>query len=444
MIAVLRITALACATLIGGPAVHAQNTYTTINLVANSAAYSPQIVDPLLIDGWGITLRPPGAGGHFWITNTATGTTTTYVGDVAGVPLHQDALTVVDIPPGLLQTAVDPDALSQPAGQVYAGWSNSDFVVSAEGITGASKFIFATLDGTISGWRDGMTRAVTMVDQSAGGSAFFGIAVTQQPSGNRLYVADFGLETVSVYNDQFQKVTTAGDWRAADIPPVFVPWNLQYVDGQIIALYARLGDETREEEHYPGYGYVAAFDLEGRHLHTYQHGLFLNAPWGIAVAPDSFGPLAGKLLVANFADGTIVAFDRITHTFVDYLRGVDGQPLVVDGVWGMVFGNGVRLGYANHLYFAAGPNGEENGVFGKIVWVNSACRADVSLTGGAPGHDGLVTVDDLVGCLSAFFGGDQSIADVASPGGQSTPDGALTVDDLVVYLAAFFGGCSGN
>src|SRR5881394_3140630 len=107
----------------------AQNTYATINLVANSAAYSPQIVDPLLLDGWGITIRPAGAGGHFWITNAGSGTTTTYVGDVPGIPLYQDALTVVPIPPGRLQTAVDPDATSEPSGQVYAGWSSTDFVV---------------------------------------------------------------------------------------------------------------------------------------------------------------------------------------------------------------------------------------------------------------------------------------------------------------------------
>ncbi len=340
------------------------NRYQQVNLVANRAEFEPQLIDPLLINPWGIALRPPAVGGHFWTSNAGSGTTTTYVGDVPGLPIFQDDLRVVDIPSSMIFARL-PETLSQPTGQVFCG-SRTDFIISGEGLTGPSRFIFCTLDGTVSAWTTGMTTAVNMIDTSAAGSAYTGMAITDFPSGNRLYLCDFGLETWAVYDEQFRRIPVAGDFRDPNVWPVFSQYNMQLLDGKIFVAWARLGDETGEEDAYPGYGYISEFDLEGRYLASYEHGLFLNAPWGLAIAPDDFGALSGALLAANFGDGTIIAFDRTTRRFIDYLRDRNGEPVVIDGIWGLTYGNGDQLGRTNHLYFTAGPNNEEDGIFGKL------------------------------------------------------------------------------
>src|SRR5262249_5148700 len=155
----------------------------------------------------------------------------------------------------------------------------------------------------------------------------------------------------------------AGDWKDANVPPTYAVYNMQWMEGRLFTTWARVGDDPGEEDIYPGYGYISEFDEEGRCLASYEHRSELNAPWGMAIAPADFGVMSGMLLVGNFGDGTIVACDRETRRFVDYLRDGAGKPVVVDGIWGMTFGNGVHLGQANHLYFAAGPNAQEDGLF---------------------------------------------------------------------------------
>lgn len=341
------------------------NAYRQVNLVSNLPELKPRIVDPLLKDGWGIAIRPPGAGGHFWINNTQTGTSTTYVGDTPGKPLYQDELLYVTVPNSKLY-APHPELTSQPTGIVYTGWSTTDFMVSGEGITGPSKFIFVGLEGSISGWTTGQKNSVIMIDRSGDGAMYTGLATTEKKAGNRIYVCDFGLETFAVYDHLWRPVHIAGSFRIPGIERYFTPYNMQYVDGKLIVTFARQGDDPGEEDQYPGYGYVAEFDLEGRFLDMYEWGTFLNAPWGIAIAPQNFGALTGALLIGNFGDGRILAFDRTTKKFIDFMRDENGKPVEIDGLWGMLFGNGVHLGQANHLYFAAGPNAEEDGLFGKL------------------------------------------------------------------------------
>lgn len=346
------------------------NAYRVVNLVANRPEFHPQIVDPLLADGWGIAIRPPGAGGHFWIMNAASGTTTTYVGDVPGVPLYQDALRVVNVPTSRLYQHL-PDTVSRPTGIVYTGDAQDEFVVTSEGIIGGAKFLFAALDGTISGWTTNQTRAVNLIDRSGEGAMYTGLAATQLAHGNRIFAADFGLEQVEVYDAQFREVYVPGTWRDSAVPLTYSVWNMQILDGRLFVTWARQGDDPGEEDHHPGYGYISEFDFDGNVIASFEHRLELNAPWGLAIAPANFGAMSGKLLVGNFADGKILAYDLGTRRFIDFLRDGAGEPIVVDGLWGMLFGNGVRLGYTNHLYFAAGPNNEEDGVFGKIVPVQN-------------------------------------------------------------------------
>jgi uncharacterized protein (TIGR03118 family) len=402
----------------------AQNAYDNVVLVANRPEFQPQIVDPLLVDGWGIAIRPPGAGGHFWISNTGSGNTTLYVGDVPGVPLYQDDLAVVDIPKGGVFYNL-PDKLSEPTGQVYSGHSLTDFVVSGENITGPSKFIFVTLDGTVSGWTTGQSRAVTMIDKSAEGRMYSGIATTTFPTNNRIYVVEFGQHYgVEVYDANWQPVQVSGNFRDPAADELFEIWNIQYMDGKLYATWAQMTDDPGEEEHYPGYGMVSVFDLEGNLLQSFERGPFLNAPWGLAIAPDGFGALSGKLLVANFGDGTTLAFDRATGRLYDYLRDARGEPLVADGIWGMTFGNGVRLGYANHCYYAAGPNAEEDGVFGKFKPVD--CPGDFD-------GSGLKAPADIFAFLNAYF--------ASSRRADWNGDAANSPADIFAFLSSYFTGC---
>lgn len=400
----------------------AVNAYRQTNLVSNLPELNPHIVDPLLRNGWGIAIRPPGAGGHFWISNAGTGTTTTYVGDVPYLPIYQDELTVVDIPPGNLFYN-QPDRLSQPTGQVYTGRSGVDFIVTGEGISGPSKFVFVTLDGTISGWTTGQTKAVTMVDESINGAMYSGLAVTERAAGNRLYVCNFGLERIDMFDSRFNPVALVpGAFRDPQVWSTYAAYNMQYLDGLIYVAWARLGDETGEPDIYPGYGFVSAFDTDGNLVRQFEHRLELNAPWGLAIAPANFGALSNTLLVGNFGDGTILAYNRETGMFIDYLRGENGEPVMIDGIWGMLFGNGVRLGYSNHLYIAAGPNAETDGLFAKLEPIF------------APGDingDGRVDFLDL----------NQTLADYARTGGNIpgdvNRDGVVDMLDLNTVLGAY-------
>lgn len=348
------------------------NNYQVKNLVANKAAYHPVIIDPLMINGWGLALRTAGEGGHFWISNTDTGTTTTYVGDVNGRPIFQDQLKVVQIPKPSNAKADEP---SHPTGQVYNA-SKTEFMISGQGVTGPAKFIFVTEDGTLSAWADPvgdahMTQAALMADHSACGANYKGVAISTLSDNNRLYAADFANRKIDVWDNEFKPVQLPPDafQLPAAIPANYAPFNIQWLNGKLLVAYAMTGREPGEEEKGKGRGYIAAFDYSGKLLNVWQGGGKLNAPWGFAQAPDDFGAHGGEILVGNFGDGTIVGFDPATGMQTDYLRGAGGKPIQVDGIWGMAFGNGASLGQANHLYFAAGPKDEQDGVFGKVFWV---------------------------------------------------------------------------
>jgi uncharacterized protein (TIGR03118 family) len=138
------------------------------------------------------------------------------------------------------------------------------------------------------------------------------------------------------------------------------------------AVWNAAGDEGMEEVDGDGYGHVAEYNEDGTLVKDFNDAGNLDAPWGVAIAPSGFGEFGGDVLVANFGDGTIAAFDPNTGNFIDQLRDTSGNPISIDGVWGLVFGNGVSLGDANSLYFTAGPNSEFDGLFGKLTFNNAA------------------------------------------------------------------------
>lgn len=395
------------------------NAYAQTILVANDAKYNPTImVDPYLVNPWGIALRPPGAGGHFWTSNAGTGTTTTYIGDVPGLPLYQDGLKVVPIVTSaydrqLVETGAD--GVAQVTGQAYNAASDYagqpvEFFVSGPAINnsngsdygidaGSAKFIFVTQDGTINAWRTktdpGMVEAVVIKDYSMASSivpgsqaagerrpGFNGVAMTtdqwtldtngNKVADNRLYVADFANGNIMTFDNQWNDISASTPFaRPADLSEVWMPFNVQQLsDGRIYVAWVENSleiDEPTEEVSGPGIGRVVAYDRDGNLLQDYTEHSLLNAPWGMVIAPEGFGAFSGSLLVANFGDGTIAAYDRASGASLGYLRDANGNVISIDGIWGLTFGNGVHLGEATSLYFTAGPDEERDGIFGKLT-----------------------------------------------------------------------------
>lgn len=365
------------------------NSYDAHNLVANSAIYAPDIVDPSMVNAWGLANRPAGLGGHIWVGASNSGQSIEYVGDTADVPLYQDELRSISIP-GAEQGDGAPAngrVIGTPTGVVFNG-APDKFMVTQGSITGPAKFIFVGTEGVVSAWTerknadgtaDRASYASVMADASHRRSAYFGAALS--PDGNRLLVADFGKEhKLRTYGADWQEQDTVGFEnpfvkKGADIKPEdFVPWNVTTIGQRVFVSYAAIGANESdpkkpaeaEEAAGKGLGRVVEFDNSGAFVKTFGDAKALNAPWGIELAPAGFGKLAGSILVANFGDGTIAAFDATTDTFIDYVRGKDGKPVVIDGIWGLLKGNGASLGAADHVYFSAGPRGEQDGIFGRL------------------------------------------------------------------------------
>ena len=396
------------------------NAYIQTNLVANQAKYNPTaFIDPNLVNPWGIALRPPGAGGHFWTSNAGTGTTTTYIGDVPGLPLYQDGLKVVPIVTSaydkqLFETGAD--GIAQVTGQVYNAASDyagqpTEFRVSGQAInysngspygidTGSAKFIFVTQDGTINAWRTktdpGMLEAVVIKDYSQADSivpgtqipgqrrpGFNGVAITtdrwttdtsgNKVADNRLYVADFANGNILTFDNQWNDISASAPFaRPSDLSEVWMPFNVQVLrDGRVYVAWTENSlelDDPTEEGPGAGLGRIVAYDRDGNMLQDYSSHALLNNPWGMVIAPDEgFGEFGGSLLVANFGDGTISAYNVQTGAELGYLRDADGKIISIDGIWGLTFGNGVHLGEASSLYFTAGPDEERDGIFGKLT-----------------------------------------------------------------------------
>ena len=353
---------------IAGVNASAQNAYNQINLVANSASYNPQIVDPTLINAWGIAIRPAGLGGHFWVGSNGGGVSTQWVGDVGGVPLFQDDLGNVSVPgPGGTAGTV--------TGVAFNG--GSSFAVNQGSVFAPAKFIFGTDNGVISAWTERQTSpgvfvrptfATTVIDRSGDGTQFFGIGVDD--AGGRLYAANFGVNPgMQMYDGNWNDISsTFADTPLGKNPFVadgYQPFNVQVLGSSLFVAYAKYGTPG-EEETGDALGRLAEYNLDGSLRQVWGDGSGLNAPWGVAVAPGNFGKFSWHLLVSNFGDGTISAYDPNTRDFVDFLRDPQGNPISIEGIWGLQFGNGASLGESNRLYFAAGPEDETAGLFGSL------------------------------------------------------------------------------
>ena len=303
--------------------------------------------DPNLKNAWGIAFGP---GNPIWIADNGTGLSTLYTGSGAIVPL------VVTIP------APAADDTSAPTGLVVN--LSGDFVVTKNGKSGASIFIFDTEDGTIVGWSPGvdLTHAVIAVDNSQSGAIYKGLAIAKTPKGRFIYAANFHDRVVEIYDAHFE---FRGSFSDSSLPPRYAPFGIQNINGKLFVTFAEQDALKEDEIAGASHGFVDVFDTSGHLVRRFASRGPLNAPWGLALAPSTFGKFAGDILVGNFGDGRISAFDPTSGTFLGQLRNSTGQILSIDGLWALTPGGGAGT-TPDDILFTAGPNDEANGLFGKL------------------------------------------------------------------------------
>jgi uncharacterized protein (TIGR03118 family) len=341
-------TALAVALACAAPA--AARPYQLRNLVSDGTI-AAEHTDPNLVNGWGVAFNPVG---FVWVSAADGMVSTLYDGD--GNPQS----LVVQIPSPGSSTG------GNPTGIVYNGAGG--FLADPGNPQSSSLFIFATEQGAIAGWSPAVdsTHAIMEVDNSASGATYKGLALGTEGMRQLLYATDFYHARVDVFDSGFQPVSLpAGAFTDPSLPPRFAPFGIQAIGSDIYVTYAKQDPSMTEEMTGPGLGYVDVYAANGRLKRRVASRGALNAPWGIAMAPEGFGRFSKALLVGNFGDGRINGYGAVFGKPLGTLRGANG-PIHVDGLWGMAFGNGVQNQPVNTLFFAAGPDDEEHGLYGRI------------------------------------------------------------------------------
>jgi uncharacterized protein (TIGR03118 family) len=307
--------------------------------------------DKNLVNAWGIDAS---ATGSFWLTDGGTGLSTLY--NTAGVV----SATVVSVPatPKGPSTAV-------ASGIVFNG--TGGFAVAAGK---PPSFIFCTADGAISGWASSVdaTHGVLMVDNSANNAVYYGMAISSRTTATAplLYVANFRSGAIEVYDTNYKPTTVPGGFADPNVPAGYAPFNIQTLNGKVYVTYAQQTSGKGGWVEGAGLGHVAVFDTNGNLIKHLVSGGPLNAPWGLAIATGSFGAFSGALLVGNFGDGAINAFDPTTGNSLGALADPQGNTIHIPGLWALFQGNGGSGGDANAVYFAAGGASENHGYFGSL------------------------------------------------------------------------------
>jgi len=367
--------------------------YSQKNLVSdisqpNNADGTAVLVDPNLKNPWGLTrsaTTPAQPGSPWWVANNNSGTSTLYDGNGNPFPPpSKGGPLVVTVPPPKGSPA---GTLATPTGVVFNG-SPTDFLLAPGK---QAIFIFATEDGTISGWNPGVnpptsvTNAILKVDNSDNGSANGAVykgATSGEINGQRfLYVTNFRSARVEVYDTSFKPVHLGEDAFDPDgdgdhghddrggerIPRGFAPFNIQNIGGTLFVTYAKQNAARHDDVAGDGLGFVEIFTTSGKHIGHLQHGTWLNSPWGVVWTTRDFGEFSNAILVGNFGSGRIAAFNGFTYKFMGFVKNPDDSILTIDGLWSLTFGNDATAGLANTLFFTAGINGEQDGLFGTIT-----------------------------------------------------------------------------
>ncbi len=336
--------------------------YLQNNLVSDIAGVALH-TDPNLVNPWGLTAS---ANSPFWVSDNGTGVSTLYDGNGNSVPAASPLVVTIPLPPA--STASN----AAPTGVVFN--STADFTVTAGNKSGPAVFLFATEDGTISGWNPTVdpTNAILEVDNSiiptpVNGAVYKALALGSNATGNFLFAANFRAGTIDVFNKNFQAATLTGTFTDPNLPAGFAPFDVANIGGQLFVTYAKQDAEKHDDVAGAGNGFVDVFDTNGNFVKRFASQGTLNSPWGLAVAPASFGQFGGDLLVGNFGDGRINAFKLTTGAFDGQLQSSTGSPITINGLWALSFGNGVGSGSTNSLFFTAGIGDEGHGLFGSLT-----------------------------------------------------------------------------
>ena len=322
----------------------AQNAYKQTNLVSDIPGVALR-TDANLVNPWGIV---PSPNNTIWVADNGTGVSTLYNPDGSIVPL------VVTIPPS--QTSTEG---GNPTGIVFN--STGGFLISEDNRSGPGFFIFVSEDGVISGWNPQVdqTHAVVALDHGTREAIYKGAALAPTNTGGRLYVTNFHAGTVEVYNQDFHRVLE-GKFVDPNLPDGFAPFGIANINGLIYVTYAKQDADKEDDVAGHGLGFVDVFTTQGDLVKRLISQGRLNAPWGLALAPQNFGRFGGALLVGNFGNGKINAYDLNTGAFLGQLMNATaGGPIQIDGLWGLYF-------IDNRLYFTAGIADEAHGLFGVI------------------------------------------------------------------------------
>jgi uncharacterized protein (TIGR03118 family) len=328
--------------------------YLVRNLISDQSGVA-DLTDPNLVNGWGIAIS---AASPFWICDGGTGLSTVYTASAT-------AFSISAIKPAIPPSS---NGGNKVCTGIVANSVTTSFLVGPAPGRSAS-FIFATEGGTISGWANAVdpANAQMEVDNSATGAVYKGLALVTTPEP-QLYAANFKTGTIDVFDGNWKPVTlAAGAFTDPAIPAGFAPFNIQNLGGKLYVTYAKQGATKVFDSPGVGNGYVDVYDTSGKLLQHLAGQGTLNSPWGVQLAPPTFGRFGGALLVGNFGDGLISAFDPNTGAFLGMLTDQNGKNVQIDGLWGLQFGNGGNGGDVNSLYFTAGPSLQKHGLFGIIV-----------------------------------------------------------------------------
>ena len=361
-----RVAIVACALGVGTPVLadgdsnRSATAYNVTNLISDVPGLTVN-QDTNLVNGWGIVAGPTTP---MWVSDNGSGKATVYDGTGA-------LKLTVTVP------AASGAGQGVPTGVVFnlgASPTSNDFLVGGAGT--AARFMWSTEDGAIAAWAGGASATIKFV--ASDGAVYKGLAMAGDGNAHfRLYAADFHNGKIDVINDSFTKTSVPGTFADPRIPAAFHPFNIMNIQGNLYVAYALCCESNSNDEVAGrGLGFVDVFDADGNLLQRVAARGKLNAPWGMALAPAGFGKFSHHLLVGNFGDGTINAFDLVDNSFAGQLRNASGKTLVIEGLWGIAFGNGFQQQPATTLFFAAGPNDESNGVYGKIEAVPASGSED--------------------------------------------------------------------
>jgi uncharacterized protein (TIGR03118 family) len=328
-------------------AARANGSYDVTVLVSDGVVSAPNL-DTHLVNPWGIAFNP---NGFVWIANNGTGTSTLYDGNGKLSPAPPSGPLVVTIPEG------------KPTGVVFNG--TQDFKVNGQ----AAPFVFSSEVGVISAWAPAVNPTQAQKMATREGAIYKGLALAANGKENFLYATDFHNGKIDVFDSGYEDAVAKGKLKCTfkvDMPRGFGPFGIQNINGDLFVTYAKQDADREDDVSGHGLGVVAVFDANGCLIRHFAGGWPLNAPWGMALAPASFGRFSNRLLIGNFGDGRINTFDLSTGIFTGTLRRQHGKAIEIEGLWGLRFGNGVLDQPTSTLFFTAGPDDEAHGIYGKI------------------------------------------------------------------------------